>query len=229
MELSGMRVDSPSGTPHESLNGAEREPSALSIMLSQNSSTSHEQLPTPPQLEAFTPGQASESPADNLTHSHIPEAEHLASETTPLIPKMPHMAPPSFISSSIAKSAARTIAYYVPSIHSILEAIPAVILGLLLNILDGVSYGMITFPAIGVFEGFGGTGVSMFFVTYAITSLTSLPGSFCLLTLSLHRAIVSQLVYSLGGSGFAGANGSMMIEVVVSTKYRGGASPDNNL
>ena len=30
------------------------------------------------------------------------------------------------------------------------------------------------------------------------------------------RTIISQLVYSFGGSGFAGANGSMMIEVVVS-------------
>lgn len=28
-------------------------------------------------------------------------------------------------------------------------------------------------------------------------------------------AIVAQLVYTFGGSGFAGANGSMMIEVVV--------------
>lgn len=33
---------------------------------------------------------------------------------------------------------------------------------------------------------------------------------------SVFSAIVSQLVYTLGGSGFAGANGSMMIEVVVS-------------
>jgi hypothetical protein len=29
------------------------------------------------------------------------------------------------------------------------------------------------------------------------------------------RTIVSQVVYSIGASGFAGANGSMMIEVVV--------------
>lgn len=29
-------------------------------------------------------------------------------------------------------------------------------------------------------------------------------------------AIISQLIYSAGASGFAGANGSMMIEVVVS-------------
>ena len=53
---------------------------------------------------------------------------------------------------------------------------------------------MIIFPATGVFAGLGPMGVSMFFVT----------------------AIVSQLVYTFGGSGFAGANGSMMIEVVVS-------------
>lgn len=42
---------------------------------------------------------------------------------------------------------------------------PAVLLGLLLNILDGVSYGFIIFPAGPVFAGFGSIGVSMFFVT----------------------------------------------------------------
>ncbi|KAF9524794.1 sulfate transporter family-domain-containing protein [Crepidotus variabilis] len=72
------------------------------------------------------------------------------------------------------------------------KAIPAVLLGCLLNILDGVSYGMIVFPATGVFADLGPMGVSMFFVS----------------------AIIAQLVYTLGGSGFAGANGSMMIEVV---------------
>ncbi|KAL6303578.1 sulfate transporter family-domain-containing protein [Sparassis latifolia] len=72
------------------------------------------------------------------------------------------------------------------------RSLPAVVLGTLLNILDGISYGMITFPATGVFSNLGGAGVSMFFVT----------------------AIISQLIYSAGGSGFAGANGSMMIEVV---------------
>ncbi|KAH9475182.1 hypothetical protein JR316_0012293 [Psilocybe cubensis] len=72
------------------------------------------------------------------------------------------------------------------------KAIPAVLLGCLLNILDGVSYGMIIFPATGVFADLGPMGVSMFFVS----------------------AVVSQLVYTFGGSGFAGANGSMMIEVV---------------
>lgn len=71
--------------------------------------------------------------------------------------------------------------------------VPAVVLGLLLNILDGVSYGMITFPtSMPIFASFGGDGVSMFFVT----------------------CIISQMVYTLGGSVFKGGNGSMMIEVV---------------
>lgn len=74
-----------------------------------------------------------------------------------------------------------------------LHNVPAVVLGLLLNILDGVSYGMITFPtSMPIFASFGGDGVSMFFVT----------------------CIIAQLVYTLGGSIFKGGNGSMMIEVV---------------
>ncbi|KAI8995244.1 sulfate transporter family-domain-containing protein [Trametes punicea] len=79
-----------------------------------------------------------------------------------------------------------------PLMKDAVKSIPAVILGTLLNILDGISYGMIIFPAAGVFSGLGGVGVSMFFVS----------------------AIITQLIYSAGASGFAGANGSMMIEVV---------------
>ncbi|KAG1796400.1 sulfate transporter family-domain-containing protein [Suillus plorans] len=77
-------------------------------------------------------------------------------------------------------------------VRTVLKSLPAVLLGTLLNILDGVSYGMIIFPAFGVFAGLGGMGVSMFFVS----------------------TVVAQLVYCFGGSSFAGANGSMMIEVV---------------
>ncbi|KAL0573865.1 hypothetical protein V5O48_008082 [Marasmius crinis-equi] len=72
------------------------------------------------------------------------------------------------------------------------SALPAVLLGCLLNILDGVSYGMLIFPTSEPFNDMGPTGVSLFFIS----------------------AVVSQFVYTLGGSGFAGANGSMMIEVV---------------
>ncbi|KAE8453806.1 hypothetical protein EG329_009318 [Mollisiaceae sp. DMI_Dod_QoI] len=80
--------------------------------------------------------------------------------------------------------------------HVVVEpaaCIPAVILGLLLNVLDALSYGMILFP-LGqeIFAKLGSAGISMFYVS----------------------CIVSQLVYSCGGSGFKGVIGSEMIEVV---------------
>lgn len=70
--------------------------------------------------------------------------------------------------------------------------LPAVFLGTLLNVLDALSYGMIMFP-IGeaVFSDMGPTGLSMFYVS----------------------TIISQLVYSLGGSAFKSGIGSEMIEV----------------
>ena len=71
--------------------------------------------------------------------------------------------------------------------------LPAVFLGLLLNILDALSYGMILFP-LGqpIFEDLGSDGIAMFYVS----------------------TIVAQLTYSLGGSVFKGGIGSEMIEVV---------------
>ncbi|KJY02532.1 sulfate transporter family protein, partial [Zymoseptoria brevis] len=72
------------------------------------------------------------------------------------------------------------------------KTLPAVFLGLLLNLLDALSYGIILFP-LGeeVFQDLGADGVSMFYVS----------------------CIVSQLVYSTG-SIFRGGVGSEMIEVV---------------
>jgi SulP family sulfate permease len=73
-----------------------------------------------------------------------------------------------------------------------IRLLPATILGLLMNILDGVSYGLIIFPSsYPLFANFGGDGVSMFFVT----------------------CVIAQLTFTLGGSIFKGGNGSMMIEV----------------
>ncbi|KAI9796439.1 MAG: hypothetical protein M1825_000626, partial [Sarcosagium campestre] len=71
--------------------------------------------------------------------------------------------------------------------------LPAVVLGILLNILDALSYGMILFP-LGqpVFASLGPDGVSMFYVS----------------------CIISQVVFSSGGSIFKGGIGSEMIEVV---------------
>ncbi|EME49398.1 hypothetical protein DOTSEDRAFT_68244 [Dothistroma septosporum NZE10] len=70
--------------------------------------------------------------------------------------------------------------------------LPSVFLGLLLNLLDALSYGIILFP-LGepTFADMGADGVSMFYVS----------------------CIVSQIVYS-SGSIFRGGVGSEMIEVV---------------
>jgi sulfate permease, SulP family len=70
--------------------------------------------------------------------------------------------------------------------------LPAVFLGLLLNLLDALSYGIILFP-LGeeIFSAMGADGVSMFYVS----------------------CIISQLTYSTG-SIFRGGVGSEMIEVV---------------
>ncbi|KAE8354084.1 sulfate transporter family-domain-containing protein [Aspergillus coremiiformis] len=71
--------------------------------------------------------------------------------------------------------------------------LPSVFLGLLLNILDALSYGMILFPlGESIFSDLGSDGISMFYVS----------------------TIIAQLVFSCGGSIFRGGVGSEMIEVV---------------
>lgn len=73
------------------------------------------------------------------------------------------------------------------------KLLPAVILGLLLNILDALSYGMILFPlGQAMFDDLGSDGIAMFYVS----------------------TIVAQVTYSAGGSIFKGGIGSEMIEVV---------------
>ncbi|KAK4111977.1 hypothetical protein N656DRAFT_710560 [Canariomyces notabilis] len=73
-----------------------------------------------------------------------------------------------------------------------IACLPAVIVGLLLNILDALSYGMILFPlGSPIFAGLGSAGISIFYVS----------------------TIVSQLTFSLG-SIFKGGVGSELIEVV---------------
>lgn len=142
-------------------------------------------------------------------HAHVPSPGEPA-ETAPLLGDLEAGQQPSYDSIGAThasntrkrlKSVFSRFRHQVPGLYvgselaqKAVQAVPAVLLGTLLNILDGLSYGMIIFPATGLFAelGTGGIGVSMFFVS----------------------AIIAQLVYSAGGSGFAGANGSMMIEVV---------------
>lgn len=72
------------------------------------------------------------------------------------------------------------------------KTLPAVIVGLILNILDALSYGMILFPLGNpIFANLGPAGISIFYVS----------------------TIVSQIVFSTG-SIFKGGVGSELIEVV---------------
>ncbi|KAI2468074.1 sulfate transporter family-domain-containing protein [Annulohypoxylon bovei var. microspora] len=73
-----------------------------------------------------------------------------------------------------------------------IHCLPAVVVGLLLNILDALSYGMILFPLGNpIFSSLGPAGISIFYVS----------------------TIVSQLTFS-SGSLFRGGIGSELIEVV---------------
>ncbi|KAI0383907.1 sulfate transporter family protein [Hypomontagnella monticulosa] len=73
-----------------------------------------------------------------------------------------------------------------------IHCLPAVIVGLLLNILDALSYGMILFPLGNpIFANLGPAGISIFYVS----------------------TIISQLTFSFG-SLFRGGIGSELIEVV---------------
>ncbi|KAI0126003.1 sulfate transporter family protein [Xylariales sp. AK1849] len=73
-----------------------------------------------------------------------------------------------------------------------LHCLPAVVLGLLLNILDALSYGMILFPLGNpIFANLGPAGITIFYVS----------------------TIISQLTFSTG-SIFRGGVGSELIEVV---------------
>ncbi|KAI0450876.1 sulfate transporter family-domain-containing protein [Xylaria acuta] len=78
------------------------------------------------------------------------------------------------------------------AVISPLHCLPAVIVGLLLNILDALSYGMILFPLSNpIFASLGPAGISIFYVS----------------------TIVAQLTFS-AGSIFKGGVGSELIEVV---------------
>ena len=79
-------------------------------------------------------------------------------------------------------------------IFPVMSAIPAVLLGLILNLLDALSYGIIIFPTSSDVFPASATqaGISMFLIS----------------------TIISQISFSLGGSTFPGAVGSMMIEVM---------------
>ncbi|KAJ7207976.1 sulfate transporter family-domain-containing protein [Mycena pura] len=178
---SSLDFEPPSGNRRGSISHKHRgslRPSGLSLLrpdsLSPTRSYQSEPLPSIPEPGPSSPPSTSGSPA------HFPDNDP-TTESTPLLSTRPKIQ---------TLKALRSIS--ATTLHRSVLALPAVVLGCLLNVLDGVSYGMIIFPTSPPFADLGPMGVSMFFVS----------------------CVVSQLTYSLGGSGFTGANGSMMIEVV---------------
>ncbi|KAG7194900.1 uncharacterized protein KQ657_004008 [Scheffersomyces spartinae] len=127
----------------------------------------------------------------NKRPSQVDEESAIDTSTTPLLTVADgrYLAPP--IHEPMAASGGGSIGILGKAMKP-LKYIPAVFLGTLLNILDGLSYGMIMFPiSEAVFSGLAPVGLSMFYLS----------------------TIVSQLVYSLGLSAFNSAIGSEMIEV----------------
>jgi SulP family sulfate permease len=133
----------------------------------------------------------------------------------------PHKSKPTLVSKAVASTRTLFSPSSIKQTSSLaLAALPAVLLGCLLNILDALSYGMLIFPASPPFTGvrvstdsIGSTMHSTMQSTLEGTpeTVNLIPAGVSMFFVS---ALVAQVVYSAGGSGFAGANGSMMIEVV---------------
>ncbi|EPS42819.1 hypothetical protein H072_3208 [Dactylellina haptotyla CBS 200.50] len=136
-----------------------------------------------PSYDSISPGDA-EAQTNNRTGRKFGSAEEINARNAYICSLAMRIASPK----SWDKRAIWRNAVVAP-----VSTLPAVILGLLLNVLDGLSYGMILFPlGESIFSDLAPDGLSMFYVS----------------------CIVSQLVYSCGFSKFKGGVGSEMIEVV---------------
>ena len=128
------------------------------------------------------------TPTKITKHGRVPMHACMSTETSSLLGSYPHsyttLPTPSLnpllptsnrslrkrvkAACTTASNGAKTLSqpsYIVHLGFRIISLLPAVFLGLLLNVLDGVSYGMIMFPTVAIFDGFGPMGVSLFFVT----------------------------------------------------------------
>ncbi|KAI1757121.1 sulfate transporter family-domain-containing protein [Xylaria castorea] len=192
-------------------------PEALPPPASTDDSTYNDRLRSPRSMSTMS---LNAEPAESAELS--PGASEGASEITPLLgPKSHRSRSPvdledlenqkpqnmRYIRSSITEAARERIrglgvvmnpkawdkkAIWDKAVISPLRCLPAVIVGLLLNVLDALSYGMILFPLSNpIFASLGPAGISIFYVS----------------------TIVAQLTFS-AGSIFKGGVGSELIEVV---------------
>ena len=124
--------------------------------------------------------------AENMDDDEM-QIHHPLCETTPLLMPLAEDDEPLFTNPSHDDHDSSML-------NTVLYSLPAVLLATTLNLLDAVSYGMIIFPATSrsIPDTAASSGISMFLVS----------------------TIVSQIVFTCGGSAFKGAVGSMMIEVM---------------
>ncbi|KAF6071960.1 Sulfate transporter family protein [Candida albicans] len=136
-------------------------------------------MPNSPRNNYFSQADALESEIGSPSVNSFGRRSH--SGSNPSVNSLPQPSP-----SSLSLSSKDNIPEKQPSkLHSYLvkpiRYIPGVFLGTLLNILDGLSYGMIMFPiSESIFASLAPAGLSMFYMS----------------------CIISQLIYSLGGSAF---------------------------
>ncbi|KAJ3333512.1 hypothetical protein HDU76_007278 [Blyttiomyces sp. JEL0837] len=133
---------------------------------------------------------AAMQPSDSCVMDGVP-----VTESTPLVHSHGQSEPPapseSFASNKIGAMSGNNL---WTVLKQSVTCSPAVVLGVMLNLLDALSYGIIIFPTSDPRMPVTApqAGISMFLLS----------------------TIVSQIAFAFGGSAFKGANGSMMIEVI---------------
>jgi hypothetical protein len=162
---------------------------------------SHASIPTV-EVSEHSPSVTAQETGDTTDITPPGEREYSThddfTETAPLLGSShPTYTPPAATPEACGRTGMDTsVSHYIRNVlkpvfirHVVTTAVkslPSVLLGSLLNILDGVSCeslqilrlsgsdniadGMIIFPATGVFDDLGGMGVSIFFVTYVHNS-----------------------------------------------------------
>lgn len=133
------------------------------LAMSDNESSNHDELEFD---QSDSPPQEYPSPFDTLHDSGItyrPQStpDIVVNDSTPLL----YHSNDSFISTNKQSTGFIFKATMHKFFLDFTSLLPATFLGLMLNVIDGVSYGLIAFPPGKTFSGFGGDGVSMYMIT----------------------------------------------------------------
>ncbi|KAJ9568972.1 uncharacterized protein HLK63_I06039 [Nakaseomyces glabratus] len=147
---------------------------------------------TDPELEQQTVALLTPSSSNNDNYGSVSPEENFLSAASNYEQESTYQSITVVPSAGFRQMPTSTTAKAWMTLKRITNYMPAAILGLLLNILDALSYGMIIFPITEpIFAQLGPTGISMFYIS----------------------TIISQFIYSSGWSSFPSGIGSEMIEI----------------